>query len=160
MAITDKYGNIYNLNKPNPILSTQTIWPKDEKVYIHNKIGKRYLESKEVIDEEQPIKKIYPNEEMVEIWCLPCESYKIVTDTLYDNSYTKVNYGEKFLFKAQILQLEDLYIQLFTNRDIKEGSILFPRTKGKRWWKVIDVNKNIVNAMISDYQPSFSDQEN
>ncbi len=178
MPIKNKDGTPYSYNqRPNPIMTTQTIWPKDEPVYLHNKIGKRYFKNKlqEVIKptkvlevdivktiDETPMKKQYPNEEIYEIWCLPCISFKTVDDPLYGSSFGKVTYGEKFLFEGRIIELEDLYIQIMTeNKEVTEKSILFPKIKGKRWWKVSHTTNTedgqLIVAMISDYQPSFSD---
>jgi hypothetical protein len=182
MTIKTKDGSLYSLPKPNPIFLTQTIWPKDEPVYLHNKIGKRYfrngveetqqivhsmpIEENEIkiinkIEEPPPIKKQYPDEETIEVWCLPCIEQETV-DPLYASSYSKVTYGNKFTFTAQIIQLEDLYIRLMAPNEITAKSILYPKVKGKRWWKVSGAQETedgyLISAIISDYQPSFSDE--
>lgn len=176
MAIKKKDGTPYVFSKPNPIMGTQALWSKTEPILIHNKvkIGQRYLktefteiEEEEIEEIEQPqvvkeeikiIKKIETpdtkiHEGIIDVWCLPCVKYK-------DG---KITYGEKFILESQILDVADLYIQILAAGKVEPKSILYPKTKDRRWWKVSSCTKDdeyyVINAVVSDYQPSFSEPE-
>ncbi len=101
------------------------------------------------------------DENKVQVWCLPA-SFKEYKDALYGEQYRKVRYGNKFLCEAIILDLEDLYMTLWSNtKAITTGSILFPRTHDKRWWRVEGIKEQdggyVIYSTISDYQPKFVD---
>lgn len=185
MALKNKDGTEYKLNKPNPIMIDQTIWEK-EKLILHNKIGKLVVlpdKTERVVFDHQTIMKtkelleksaepvivkqleepeVGNNEDdKVQIWCLPA-SYKKYKDSLYGEEYKKINYGSKFLFEAISIEQDDLSFIIWTNtKAVTEGSILFPRTYDKRWWRVQSIREEnggyTIAAMISDYQPKFSD---
>ena len=81
-------------------------------------------------------------------------------DTLYGDSYKTIQYGKPTSFEGIILKQEDLFIEVWTDSDkIAIGSILFPKTNFKRWWRVQEKNEKaggwVLTAMPSDYQPSF-----
>ena len=183
MALKNRDGTEFKLTRPNPIMSEQVFWDKD-KLILHNKIGRSIILS----DDTQPVKNIplvqehkeykKPDEpvivksleepevgeiesDKVQVWCLPA-SYKEYKDAMYGDSYRKIRYGNKFLFEAIIQDQGDLHIVFWTNtKAVTEGSVLYPRTYDKRWWRVETIHQEesgySVYATISDYQPSFSD---
>ena len=88
-------------------------------------------------------------------------------DDLYDESYTKTQYGEKFTFEGIIIQREDFMILFWTNVELTKNSILYPskyrdgvKFGDYRWWKVNDMREKsggyVVQAVVSDYQPDFT----
>ena len=81
-------------------------------------------------------------------------------DSLYGDSYKTIQYGKPTSFEGVMLTQEDLYIEVWTDSDkIGVGSVLFPRTNFKRWWRVQEKTEKaggwVLTAMPSDYQPSF-----
>lgn len=105
----------------------------------------------------------FDKEEIIQVWCLP-GSYKDYEDGLYGEKYRKVIYGKKFLFEAVLVDQDDLQIMLWTNtKAVSEGSILFPRTYDKRWWRAQAIKPEdegyMILGVISDYQPEFSDPQ-
>lgn len=188
MALKNRDGTDFRLNKPNPIMASQKLWGKEVKLIFHNKIGKTIIlpdeiravkpiifdtqvieKAKVTLTKEEPliVKQLEEpevglvEEDKIQIWCLPA-SYKEYKDALYGEKYLKVRYGNKFMFEAITLEQDDLSFILWTNtKAVTQGSILFPRSHDKRWWQVQSIKEQdggyILAAMISDYQPKFSD---
>jgi hypothetical protein len=179
MAIKNKDGSIYCYSKPNPLMNSQALWPKDEKVIFHNKFGQRYCDNKleveeeveeekeEVVEQVEIVEKIIEkghtagrDEYVFDVWCLPA---KIITkiDPLYGSNYNRVKYGEKYKFEAKLYESNDLHLQLITKQETPVNSVIFPLNKDRRWWRVTN-NQNyekgfwLVTGQISDYQPNFS----
>lgn len=93
------------------------------------------------------------------IHCLPA-TLRTRKDTLYDDSYTTIQYSDPISFEGVILKQQDLFVEIWTDVDsINAGSILFPKQGYKRWWRVQNkIQKGggwILSASPSDYQPSF-----
>lgn len=81
-------------------------------------------------------------------------------DALYGDSYKTIQYGRPTSFEGVILQQTDLLIEVWTDTDkISAGSILYPKTGYKRWWRVQDKTQKgggwVLVAVPSDHQPSF-----
>lgn len=165
MAIKNRDGTVYQVQRPNPIMMTQSLWSKDETAIMHNKFGKKVRLSKpqEVIKEEKKVaeKKVKePEPDYTDIWCLPA-FYEVKEDPLYGTSHSVIKYGAKFQFKGIVLNSEDLFITLIYKDEIPDGSVLFPRNKDRRWWRVAKSEKlgdgnYVITGLPSDYQPSFS----
>ncbi len=99
-------------------------------------------------------------ESIVQIWCLPASITETV-DPLYDEKYQRIKYGNKFLFEAVVLEQDDLYMVIWTNtKAVTLGSVIYPRTKDKRWWRVQsradDNGGYVLSVTMSDFQPDFS----
>lgn len=186
MAIKNKDGSNYVFTKPAPQMSEQVFWNKKEHVTLHNKFGQRYVkentepEVETIIPQapqeelpEEDIKIITHKEDyeekpkalsddIVEVWCLPCLEHSENVDPLYGESYSKVNYGDKFIFKARIISLEDLQIQFVTEMSVTlpYESVIYPKMASRRWWQIKGYKEingfRIYLGMISDYQPNFS----
>jgi hypothetical protein len=187
MAIKNKDGSTYSFTKPAPQMIEQVFWNKQERVSLHNKFGQRFI--KENVQEEPVEAKIPEYEEMtppvkeeikiikhmdnsdekpktlsadiVDVWCLPCLERVENVDPLYGESYEKVNYGEKFTFKARLFSLEDLQIEFITEGNVilPYESVVYPKVPNRRWWQIKGYKEvkgyRIYIGVISDYQPSF-----
>ena len=164
MTIRNCDGTIFSLSKPNPIMISQSLWSKDEIVILHNKFGKKILIGSEVTEpdikkKETPAQIPQLVADEVDIWCLPAY-YETKEDPLYGESHGILKYGSKFIFKGTIVESEDLYNTIACTDNITEGSVIFPKNKDKRWWRVnrkvrLPDGSYLINNLISDYQPSF-----
>ena len=108
---------------------------------------------------------------VVHMHCLPIESTDHF-DSLYNDSFSRQQYGEKFIFESVLVEMGDLAMAFWTDTDkVTEGSIVYPFRRqvgnGKfeglkqyRWWKVSDVeNKSsgqLFRAIVTDVHPDFS----
>jgi hypothetical protein len=185
MPIKNKDGTPYRLTSPNPLMEEQIIWGKN--YTLHGRLGQvvtfpdnaqlparpqppRKFSTPDEPKKEEPeiVESLEPDfvgsesEGQIQVWCLPA-TYKEYVDTLYNEKYRKIVYGKKFLFEAILEDQSDLFIMLWTNtKAVTEGSVLFPRTYDKRWWRVEGVKKDdegegyLIYATISDYHPEFS----
>lgn len=96
--------------------------------------------------------------------CLPAKS-KTITDTLYEEKTVKVTYGDQFLFEAIIIDESDFELLFWSHlENIQKYSIVYPRNKNKRWWKVESVSNApegfFLKCRPSDVQPSFEQDSN
>lgn len=192
MAIKNKDGSNYGFSKPVPEMEQQTFWDNKEKVVMHNKFGEKTLRENfevqgppiiqkeikipdftKIEKEETPEIKIVQaieeskpkplSSEVFEVWCLPCLNYTEEDDPLYGEKTARVNYGNKFVFRARILELEDLHIKFVTNPEdkIPVESVIYPKMRNRRWWRVKAEREikgfNVYLGQISDYHPSFAD---
>ena len=201
MALRNKDGSIYQLQKPNPMMKYQNIWD-NEKLILHNmkwesekaedktevqpiksdiQVKDNFIQElketkqeEEKKPEEEPVferktvvaedtKRIEeekkPEIEKVFVHCLPA-TIRTKTDELYGETYQTIQYGVPTSFEAVVLEELDLTYSIWTDTDqITAGSVLFPKTNNKRWWKVKNktpkANGWIINCVLSDYQPSF-----
>lgn len=97
----------------------------------------------------------------IEVWCLPAYIEEKV-DPLYGETYSRVKYKKKFMFEAILQEQSDFHIFMWTTTgEVTEGSILYPRTYDKRWWRVAAIGKDeakglyFIKGSITDYQPNF-----
>lgn len=96
--------------------------------------------------------------------CLPAKS-KTITDMLYEEKTVKVTYGNQFLFEAIIIEETDFELLFWSHlENIQKYSIVYPRNKNKRWWKVESVSNApegyFLKCRPSDIQPSFEQDSN
>ena len=94
-------------------------------------------------------------------YCLPAKEEK-KTDFLYDEVYKSISYDEPFILEIVITEETDVSFECWTTVDkVDVGSILYPKNKMKRWWKVTSRSYKtggyLLKATISQYQPSFDD---
>lgn len=191
MAIKNADGSTYSFSQPPTTMEEQSFWDKKERVVLHNKFGEKHFREEleeevekpvvrevkitnlaevqkqkedqikivQALEDSKPAKPI--SADIVNVWCLPCLSYDENVDPLYDESYAKVTYGDKFVFQSKLLVLEDLYLQFATTLSTKipAESVIFPQTKSRRWWRVKGMEEvkgfNVYVAVVSDYQPKF-----
>jgi len=115
-----------------------------------------------VIPDKQREKEIQKEQlEKVFIHCLPAK-IRTKKDDLYGDVFQTIQYGNPTSFEGIILQQEDMGMIIWTDAtDIGEGSVLYPKTNFKRWWRVRKkeqkANGWLLNCLISDYQPSFEE---
>jgi hypothetical protein len=107
------------------------------------------------------------NEENIVIMhCLPA-IVQTNKDEFYNDSYSRVIYGKKFMLESVMVERGDLGIRFWTKTKLESNSIVYPsvyKTGIKygeyRWWKVMSsVPKSggyLVEAIFSDVQPEFS----
>ena len=180
MAIKNRDGTLYNYSHPNPVMEGQNIWNNQEKCVVHNKFGEPVTQKGNLPSRPQPViitKKVEeiqtvetdPVEEIqmfeaptnkIEAWCLPAHFQEYV-DELYGEKYKRIKYGNKFKFEMLIEDQSDLGIRFWTNtKAVTVGSIVFPKNKDKRWWRVTGVHPEddiyLLKGEIADYQPSFA----
>jgi hypothetical protein len=180
MVIKNKDGSVYRLSSPNPLVKNQEKWEKNN-IILHNLNWEQKIielnEPEEIIIEEkkEEIKKeeIKPKENKPELknvvlmHCLPA-IIKITKDDLYNETRSKINYGEKFTFEGVVIERGDFSIQFWTNIDLAKNSIIYP-TKYRdgtpfgdfRWWSVNEIKDKsdgkLITAVISGYQPHFKE---
>ena len=104
--------------------------------------------------------KTFQLENKIKIHCLP-----LVTIEHHDELYNEVRksqqYGAKFLFEGIIINQNDFSLIFWSDiKTIEAGSIVYPQTKEKRWWKVTKKEPKgwgyVFTTMPSDIQPDFS----
>lgn len=93
------------------------------------------------------------------IYCLPA-SIREKKDSLYGDVYHTVKYGDPTSFEGVVVSQSDFEFEIWTDiASINQGSVLYPKTGFKRWWRVQEkVQKGngwILKSIPSDYQPSF-----
>ncbi len=173
MAIKDKDGKIYKLRGPNPLLVNQSRWQIENMSFYNFKWDSIILPDKNktttIREKEIVIQSISGEEEKEEdnnlekiksiFVCLPIK-VEVFRDNLYDETYKKVTYGEKYTFEGILLSREDIAIEFWVSNPITQGSIVCSSLDEKRWWKVQDffekANGYVVQAIVSDYSPDLS----
>jgi hypothetical protein len=207
MPIKNKDGTLFKLESPNPIMSEQMLWEKDQMI-IHNmpKFGQPVV----MKDSTEPVKQAFdkmpivgkitePTQEQelptivkttepptvvkkdipdivdkldddgittvmegeIDVWCLPAK-YVEVVDSIYDQKYKKLKYGNKFIFQGYLIEQADLFTIIWTKtKAVSEGSIIYPKIMDKRWWRVTGTKEEeggyLLYAEITDYHPNFSE---
>ena len=81
-------------------------------------------------------------------------------DDLYGDVIKTIKYESPTSFEGVVIQSDDLSFHVWTDSDnFGEGSVLFPKTNTKRWWRIKSKEKKadgvIIKCIPSDYQPSF-----
>jgi hypothetical protein len=183
MAIKNKDGTIFQLQKPNPIMKDQEFW---NDYILHNFNGeetiaieqpqppkKKYQNIEEIIPQEikvpikeTPIPKKKPKEEPKKeeppktlLYCMPAITKH---DKLYGED--RISYGPQFTLESIVIEMDDLTCKLWVNTNkVTENSILYmPRTI--RWWKAEKITDNnnghIIVCTPSTIQPDFSLKDN
>lgn len=187
MVIKNKDGTVYKISGPNPLMGRQDFWKdfithnfdwlsevaKDDtdkilKEYKVEKIEQQRIEVqdelKQTEDKEKPIKIDYNNNinikkyNSVLCFCLPAKNIE-KKDELYGEYYEKTEYLDKFLTEIVLLEKEDFTIKIWCEKLLTKKSIIYPKNKDKRWWKITEIENAPVGyyyfANISDYTPSF-----
>ena len=99
----------------------------------------------------------------VEYYCAPVVGKKQHVDDLYDESYYTMQYGDKFVFDAIIVEESDLEIQFWCVRPMTVESIVFRKivkSFAERWWRIKHIEPKtggyLCRAITSDTNPDFS----
>ncbi len=191
MAIKDKDGTVYKLRGPNPIMTAQKKWDESKIVYYNMEKWTPIKDVDEKIQSIKPVLEptkleippivhkepeperisIEPNqtvdrvakilaEKKIVFHCL-LVTVKHFEDDFYGESNSRTVFGQKFDFPGILVKLDDLQIILWTDVEIKEGSIIFPsKMEMKRWWKIQEITPksggHLYSAIPSDVSPDFS----
>lgn len=169
MAIKNRDGSIYSLQKPNHIMLEQQLWTRSERFILHNSFGKiiiweisptptvneSLVEAEERAEEKEVKEKVKeevttappPNKKpaktkipTIKVLCLPAQMEEIVDPLYGEKYYSDISYGKKFMFDAVIESQNDINISLFTPSSlVTAGSVIYPQTNEKRWWRVHNV---------------------
>lgn len=128
--------------------------PKSEITVVENKI----------VEAPRPENIEHSTIPKVFIHCLPAFLDKKIDD-VYGDTVETLKYKSPFSFEGIILDQSDLTFKFWTESNdmtnqILQGSVLYPKTLQKRWWKVQERMEKtggwIVTAHPSDYQPHFA----
>jgi hypothetical protein len=88
--------------------------------------------------------------------CLPTQWH---TDSLYGER--RSTFGDKFVFPGIIAKQGDMTMTFWSQSKLEPGSIVYPMTDEKRWWKSSDVKESaggyLTDCVISEVNPSFED---
>ena len=82
-------------------------------------------------------------------------------DTLYGTSYRETIYGSTFSLEGIIFEYSDLNMSFWGTKEVKIGTVLFPKDGNKRWWKSIRCYSKsggfVIECIPSDYSPDLSE---
>lgn len=98
----------------------------------------------------------------VEYFCAPAIGVKEHHDDFYGSSYKTIQYGDKFLFDAVLIDQSDLQLQFWCVRRLELNSVVYRKLRqgGERWWRVTSVEPKsggyLATATVSDSNPDFS----
>ena len=145
------------LFEPEPEIHVQEVEPEPEPVPVVVEPKPEPVPVPKPRVEVQPVRK--PTGKL-RVHCLPA-SVSEYKDDLYDQSYRTVQYGEKFITDAGVMSQGDIEAVFWTTDErVTPGSILYPMTMEKRWWKVVGTQERplggiFVHCHISDQQFRF-----
>lgn len=96
----------------------------------------------------------------VAYYCAPAVGRRTHSDDLYGTSYGVVEYGDKFIFDAIIIDQSDFELQFWCVKPVTAESVVYRKDRGERWWRIKDVQPKtggyIVKAIFSESNPDFS----
>lgn len=151
-AATPKEPDIKVVETPTISEPKVILEPKSEITVVENKI----VEPPRPENIDNSIPKIF-------IHCLPAFLENKI-DNVYGDNVQTLKYKSPFSFEGVILDQSDLTFKFWTQADkltnqILQGSIIYPKTTQKRWWRVQErVEKTggwIITSHPSDFQPHF-----
>lgn len=169
LAIKDSFINDLERTKQEIKIVETKPWP-EEKPEIKPEIKVVETKSEEpLVDrnsfvqpdpEKKEISEISHDIEKIFIHVLPA-NIREKKDSLYGDTYRTIQYDKPTSFEGVILTQEDLLFEVWTDvANINIGSILYPKTNFKRWWRVqekqIKGSGWILSAVPSNEQPSFN----
>ena len=167
--IIEKFKSDYNVRDIGEVLDLSTIDEKEPEV-VEKEI-KEPVEQPEVKKESKPAEEKIPknvDQKTAEFfrknktvcYCAPAIE-EVHQDELYGESYTKLKYEKKFTFEAIVVSMSDFELQLWTIKEIPSRSIVYPKNKSKRWWKVEKCESKtggfLISGFTSDINPDFGD---
>lgn len=176
MPLMNKDGTPYKLVNTNLLMKTQESW---KNYVLHNmefnkitfKLNKIKIEKKIDVPQEIVPQEIEKKEEVKEaiiedkiqkhkivFACLPAH-FIDKKDSLYEENYREVKYGEKFTFEGFIFENIDLYIKIWCKVNVSPRSIIYPKNQEKRWWEIVSVEEvnggYLLTGMISEFNPQM-----
>lgn len=124
---------------------------KDSKPEIKEEVTKE-------INVNSQVARIF-HERGMEFHCSPIYSVPM-KDDLYGTEYMMNRYGDKFIFDGVIIEENDLELVYWCVKNMTVGSIVMPKARESRWWRVDQVEEKtggfLVKAFPSDVNPDFS----
>jgi len=178
MVIKNKDGTDYKLSGPNPLMKEQNI--ENVPFLVHNFGQDEITEKDKNIDmpavlkpkipekpkiepkieqkvENQPVPKVSIN--YTQFACSP-----VITrqrkDDLYGDIYSTIEYLEPIIFNGIVLDQSDFEFKFWSEQELNVGSILYPKTQEKRWWKIksqqVEQKGWTYLCDVSSQQPGFS----
>ncbi len=142
--------------------TTTVVKPQEFIDDIQKSVTEEPKEETVILNVDPQLAKII-KERGVEYYCAPVMGKKKHVDDLYDNTYYTMQYGEKFVFDAIIIEESDLELQFWCVRPVTAESIVFRKivkSFGERWWRVKDIEPKtggyLCRAITSDTNPNFS----
>lgn len=154
--ITEKLNLVPNKEANAEIVKSQNFIEEIQEESVVEKI-----EEPAVSDTNHQLDDIF-KEKGVEYYCAPVIGEKQHVDDLYDNTYSTMKYGDKFVFVAVIIKESDLELQFWCVCSITINSIVFKKIKikGQRWWRIKEISPKtggyLCRAITSDTNPDFS----
>jgi len=147
--IKNKDGKEYKISSPNPLMRFQELW-KEYTTYnfFWEEIKQKFEEQK---FEEQKF----------EDECFYIEAKTSTKkDNLYEEVKIQIKYKEKILIKIKIEEYDDLYLSFIFDKKLNKNSIIFPKNKNKRWWKITKEEQKqdlyFYYCIPSDFNPSLA----
>jgi hypothetical protein len=155
MVIKNKDGTDYKLSGPNPLMKEQNI--ENVPFLVHN-FGQEEIVEKDknidipvVLKPKEPVREIIQENPKIEpkiepvkpkisinytqFACAPVVMRKR-KDDLYGETYSTVEYLDPIMFNGVVLDQSDFEFKFWAEQELTIGSILFPKTQEKRWWKI------------------------
>jgi len=147
--------------KPEPkVIEPKVIEPKviEKPVTIEVVDVPEIFKDAIVIESESGIQ-LPANVERTIIYCLPAIT-KEHRDMLYGEVKKTIKFGKPFSFEGVVIQVEDLGMNFWTSiPHVTKNSIIYPRSRDKRWWKVSELEDKtggyLIQAVATNYHPSF-----
>jgi len=116
---------------------------------------------RKIEEKEDKIKKEKQNKTDIEktfVYCLPA-TIRETKDELYGDIIKTIQYDKPTSLEAVILSQTDMTMEMWTETNFGEGSILYPKNGDKRWWKIQTSQTKlggwILKCIMSQDQPSF-----
>ena len=158
-----------SFNKPSEIIRKEIESVREDKTDTSSRKRETLLPLPQPIPESDPVPKpvVDPDfKSIVFVNCLPAETRE-VKDELYGETRKYVKYGSKFQFEAYLLNFNDLEVNLRTNQELTNSSIiLIGRYKSgedlelRNCWRVKSCKATekgfIVLAEITNQEVDFS----
>lgn len=179
MVIKNKDGTIYKLSGPNPLMKEQNI--ENVPFLVHNFGQEEITEKDKNIDipiltpktsQEKPKlePKIEPKVELKSEPTVPKINYtqfacspvimRKRSDEFYNETYSTIEYLEPIIFNGVVLDQSDFEFKFWSEQELTIGSILYPKTQEKRWWKIksqqVEQKGWTYLCDISSQQPGFN----
>lgn len=168
------------VSRPKPIEKVEPVFKEEPAIPESESVEEKPQDEFVAVKEEETPRYDIPHlKHKTMFHCLPAIQTSS-SDDFYGDSWTRLQYGEKFIFPGVMLEKTDLAIQFWTTdprQQVVERSVIYafayetwdtdtnryhrvPYTE-YRWWRVTGIEKKdggfLFTAVPSDFQPDFSD---
>lgn len=111
------------------------------------------------VGQPQPPAKVPDSIPRIVVWCLPA-TIREKKDALYGDVQRTIQYGVKFTFEAVVVENGFMDYTIWTTvGHITEGSVIFPQSEDRRWWRVQKIDPKtggyLIFCTMSEFQPDF-----